>query len=956
MGANNGKFFDVTVTNKYFNDLHGSFNMYQKNAKEHFTSLDTYGNTDQWEGVDADAAKHLLKGPEYQLLTDIIQVQKDVVTLQEELLEKFKLEVDSASDAYISYDDLETVNNAFQEYYEDFTDLDTKVIKKASYLQDNFGKYAAFTQPDSSSVKNSYVELCGGDDSTSGYMHECMQKLVKFDSAAKDLIEEKDLNTKIEELMLKMEVVNFPPDSEFVQKYLSAKSDKERADLKRAELKKILEKDVSQWTTYDAINVTNWYSEAAESHDTKTLEVLYNGLSETTLYKQSVNDPGYQENKDVYVSYLNRDKSMIMLNILSMNGKIGTEEFNSLYDMAGGGLTTVVDKGSAIPKCNISVIRNSVGTQINWETTVYGELASTGQHMMFDKDNLSLSQKYELIKDIDGLNTYRANLKSMKDAEAIENFESVSNNADFNEHCEYNKGQTTEGLFGIDILDSKYEYINSPSSRAYYNHTGSTYEDDGLEHLTDKQKKTYNYLYYLDTKNGTNKAEEYLTLLTPYLRGEEANEVYDSMKDSHLKQTGYEFGAGLEGVGTGIANLFGANDDLDGVAMKTTTQLVDEKITANATGGWKTVYAVSKGAGTALPGILITVGTGGLGTGFATAATATMYGLSTAGSTQAACEQSGYSQSESFNYGMAEGVKTGVKIAALGAVASELGGASSAAGSLTRTGRMLAMGKQAAAFGATTYAVEMVDQLYIEPTIGVNTLHDKTRADVDLEEANKQAFLAGVTAAGGYYVAGRVGQEMQARKAVSEPEPEVLKKTNFENEDIIRPEVNNDFEYDAQLYEEIFESQYDINYEYESYVDDVLAAGEDPVLMASANQGDARYPGIDSWENGSIKTGDIIYRGEPYGTEYFTDIDTVYGSGLDKKVLFKSLQVEEHPIFGYRSEMEAYIALDNISDAEAICLENSQYGSGGGAQKFIPNANELVNKGLLYPVDIVYLR
>ena len=48
-----------------------------------------------------------------------------------------------------------------------------------------------------------------------------------------------------------------------------------------------------------------------------------------------------------------------------------------------------------------------------------------------------------------------------------------------------------------------------------------------------------------------------------------------------------------------------------------------------------------------------------------------MYGMSTAGSTQAACEQSGYSQSESFNYGMAEGIKTGAKIAVIDPLRSD---------------------------------------------------------------------------------------------------------------------------------------------------------------------------------------------------------------------------------------------------------------------------------------------
>ena len=564
------------------------------------------------------------------------------------------------------------------------------------------------------------------------------------------------------------------------------------SEQKKAEIQRILAKDVSEWTTSEAMNAANWYSEAAEKHDTEMLKVIYNCLFETNLYIQSEPENDQAE-KDIYVSHLNRDKSLLILNILSANGKMGTEQYNSLYDMTFGEMTTVVDKGSPMPKCNITVARNRAGTLINWETTSNGKTVQTAQHMMFDKENMSLSEKYRAIENIDGLNGYRAVLKSWKDEEAISDFESVSSNADFNEHCGYNKGQTKEGLFGIRTLDTKYEYINDPSERRYYDAHGYTYESDGLEHLTDEQKKTYNYLYYQDTKSGTHKADDYLTLLASYyLRKQEAGEVYNSIKDSHIKQTGYEFKAGVEGVGTGIGNLFGANDDLDGVAMKTSTQLVDELIVENTTDGWSYVYRASKGIGTALPGIIVTVGTGGVGTA-ATAATATMYGLSAAGSAQSMSEQSGYSQSESFNYGMAEGIKTGATIMALGGIADKLAGAGKGAVPLSRTARMLEMGKQSAVFGASTYGVEMVDQLFIEPNIGVNVLNDKTRADVDLKEANNQALLSAATAAGGYYAIGRIGQEMQVRKVKAASEREIISKTNTNDNQSLLQDNKNSF-------------------------------------------------------------------------------------------------------------------------------------------------------------------
>lgn len=72
--------------------------------------------------------------------------------------------------------------------------------------------------------------------------------------------------------------------------------------------------------------------------------------------------------------------------------------------------------------------------------------------------------------------------------------------------------------------------------------------------------------------------------------------------------------------------------------------------------------------------------------------------------------------------------------------------------------------------------------------------------------------------------------------------------------------------------------------------------------------------------------------------------------------MFQGLQVQEHPTLGYRGEMQGYILKTDLSAAEAKCLANSQFGKGGLEQIFIPSTQELIEKGILIPVDKIKLK
>ncbi|RSD28531.1 hypothetical protein EJA10_05280 [Mesobacillus subterraneus] len=123
-----------------------------------------------------------------------------------------------------------------------------------------------------------------------------------------------------------------------------------------------------------------------------------------------------------------------------------------------------------------------------------------------------------------------------------------------------------------------------------------------------------------------------------------------------------------------------------------------------------------------------------------------------------------------------------------------------------------------------------------------------------------------------------------------------------------------------------------------------------PSEIARSWQGQGAYPGIDKYRDITLKKGTIIYRGEPYGSEYFTTGRSIQRARNDATVLFEGLQVQRHPQFGYRPGMTAYVVDDDIAAAFGITKANPQYGPGNLPQMFVPDANVLIEQGILKPI------
>jgi len=124
-----------------------------------------------------------------------------------------------------------------------------------------------------------------------------------------------------------------------------------------------------------------------------------------------------------------------------------------------------------------------------------------------------------------------------------------------------------------------------------------------------------------------------------------------------------------------------------------------------------------------------------------------------------------------------------------------------------------------------------------------------------------------------------------------------------------------------------------------------------PSEEARSWQGQGEYPGVDAYQDVTLVPGQLLVRGEPNGTEYFSDFHAFILAAEDAEEFFAGLQVKKHPQFGYRSAVQLFmVQKENIMAAYSLTKANPQFGPGGSPQYFIPAAQALIDAGILVPI------
>jgi hypothetical protein len=111
-------------------------------------------------------------------------------------------------------------------------------------------------------------------------------------------------------------------------------------------------------------------------------------------------------------------------------------------------------------------------------------------------------------------------------------------------------------------------------------------------------------------------------------------------------------------------------------------------------------------------------------------------------------------------------------------------------------------------------------------------------------------------------------------------------------------------------------------------------AGKAMAAAAGMDQISAGYA-ADRWGTTILQAGEKVYGGLPGQSAYYTNAETIVASGTSRTSLFKSLQVAEHPAFGFRPNVGEYEVVRSMMVPFGKALANTRFGSGGGSQLFI---------------------
>ena len=1010
INGNVGKFFDVPATNKYFGDISAAFDEYEKLANDYIDAIDEIATTDSWQGIDAEAAKTLLSETEVTLLKDIIQLHKDFDSFHAEILNIFKTTVDSAPDAYINYNDLVKIQNDFKSMWDEFTPEADEVERIILDCQRKYSHYGTISTPDLTPGKNAFKSFCGYDgdgiseDAIVGIINESKNKLINFDSQMQAKLKDKKFKSRIADLqerMCKNVMVAHPGYG--LNKYVdNIEKFEEVYKQKRAE--EALKKDASLWTVDDATYVAEWYENAVEQKDEKTIKRIYDYLVEEGKGK-------LKDGTKANVYYLDPNKTNNILSYMEVLGYKDTEAYNNLSEMSQADIIcSYKGKGKKV-RSSIEVEHSDMGMIVNWSAKGGELVGDSYQGVIFDTNGLSYKEKYDNTEKEKGIDTYRKRLKSLKDQSRKEELESVSKNPNLKRYGRYIQGLKTKKLYTDKMT---YAYINGDAeTRIAISYAQDNNIDSSLDLMTEKQKYIYNYLYYQDSINGTDTAEEYLDLILDSLYQKEADDYYygtkgnyihkdvrnnvqenqgtDGIKDSGALKTVYESCYEIERGVIGIQNVFGVNDDRDGVARKQTAEYIDENIMSNATASEARFYNGVKAATAIGAGVAVTLATAGAGAPEAIGmiGTATYYGLSSAGNDKAELERAGYTEQQAVTHSTFVGVKEAAKIAAM----SKLGRVGATSPKSIPVGALET--------GATTFGIEFADNVVVNPTLDYVTLDDKEAyRDVDYGQAAKNATLAGVTNAAVYTTFGMLSKGKRNESSLNEvsvEEQNISTDIPHGESSTGKQEVSTKYLDDTEdFYNAIFDKQYEVTPEYDAFVREINEPRPQPKIVAKKNdfanegfykgekaydyfvemygkenvswdtcdpveaaqkwQGEYPYTGVDEYSPIRLNRGDVIYMGEPYPTGYSTTLEAISQTGNSARKIFEGLQVKPYYEDGmefatYRAEMTPYRVNEPINVAEGITKANPQFGEGGLLQRFDPNFAYNKANGLLTPLE-----
>lgn len=197
MGVHSGKFYDAIKMREYCDGMKEAAAVFDRNAELSHRCIAEFHATDTFKGMTANETKKFVKSGIGNMLKAVSRTHVKMIKMQTELMELFENMVDPSQNARIEYDALDLINKDFKDLYYTYKDRADNVRRLVDGLNEEFGNYAYFEQPDSQTGLDAFIDFCGGESDSAGFLFQCQQKMLAYDETAKTLIKSKDTMTKV---------------------------------------------------------------------------------------------------------------------------------------------------------------------------------------------------------------------------------------------------------------------------------------------------------------------------------------------------------------------------------------------------------------------------------------------------------------------------------------------------------------------------------------------------------------------------------------------------------------------------------------------------------------------------------------------------------------------------------------------------------------------------------------
>ncbi|MBR4670977.1 MAG: hypothetical protein IKO84_10285 [Butyrivibrio sp.] len=189
---NKDKWFDVRKTTEVFEALKQEAETYCKNSDATGLAYQSFVASEAFMGQSADDTKNFVGNGMGKMNSDIKETVLKCLKNQEDVLTAFSEMVDSSPNAYIDYNTLKVIDQDFDGYYTNFKSIAQSVDVIINKLNNEFGKdLGEFPKPDKGGVQNAFNDMCGAE-SGGGYIKECQDKFISFDSTMSDHVRAND--------------------------------------------------------------------------------------------------------------------------------------------------------------------------------------------------------------------------------------------------------------------------------------------------------------------------------------------------------------------------------------------------------------------------------------------------------------------------------------------------------------------------------------------------------------------------------------------------------------------------------------------------------------------------------------------------------------------------------------------------------------------------------------------